>query len=593
MLPRPKLDLGAMAASSMEENQERMASLVDIFNTMLQKRIELRDSGPEGGATDCATFIRVPFADDEAYLICEHELSHFLGETDIALTRAVVEATVEKLLTRAKIPLTAPLAAQYRPTLYNVVFHLCNVLDDYRCCSVWGELYFGGATLLLRRWKSILEHRTGAEADFMLFLGRVAAGVPTPNAPPMFQVCAPHMADAIRKVQLVDSSACLAVASRLVDAIMDELLSQFPPPNFNPLNKSQTAQQKLDLLQKAAKGANTNPQPPSLQGPGTPDVEPSSDAEKVSARRMRKIRSLSTADDAEFSALCIAGAQAMAIRIEEAKKALGLLRENEQQKAQRRINQFSEETGIRIVAVSPERSVGKASPRAGRARQYLDMVRMEVSQSFTMSGNRTSIQRSIASRISGDRKIRRFIKKTETGGLHLLLLCDVSGSMYGPGLEMVEQAIADVAHICTDMNVKVALWAFSSELYIFSSLGSLMAPGVWMGCTHTVQALDVAARWLREERGSRAVMLLTDGYPTTVRKERSTGTPLGDLKAVIRELRDDQVIIATLGVGGQRDNFEDMLRGTLFGHAASIQDIPQALTDAIRGIVEQHLRLSQ
>ena len=89
-MTRPPLNLGAMAASSVEENVERMQNLVETFNKMLGTEVALQDD-PNGGSTDCKTFVRVPFADPEAYLICEHELSHLFGETDLDLTKHSTE----------------------------------------------------------------------------------------------------------------------------------------------------------------------------------------------------------------------------------------------------------------------------------------------------------------------------------------------------------------------------------------------------------------------------------------------------------------------------------------------------------------------
>lgn len=606
-LPRPLLNLGAMAAASVPENVERMTKLVDIFNKMLQKELALQDD-PAGGSTDCATFVRVPFQDPEAYLVCEHELSHTFAETDLVMTKTALDSIVEKLLTRARIATTEPRARAYKPVLYDIAFSLWNILEDWRCLSVWGELYFGGAHLLRQRWESIAKHSDEAlaEVNFFLFMMRAAANTSTPGASPEYQVCATHIRNAVTRVELVDNIACLAITAKLIDDIADELLKQFPPPQMNPLNNQQTSQQKLDALKELGKGGKPPAAVPSAnQGAGQLDVVDTSalrgKPSKASASTMRKIRRLTTASttdtDADgktsFDKLCIDGATAMAERIELAKAALGLLRENDAEKEKRKISQLSADTGIEIITVTPIDPLVSPSRRSGQARKYLEMIKMEVQNSFAQRGTRINVQRAIQGRLSNNHALPKFIKTEESGGLHLLLLCDVSGSMSGSGINMVQQAVADAAHVCTNFPITLDVWAFSHQLYIFTRLGGIIAPGVWMTSTSTVQAVDAAAQWLRGERGSRAMILMTDGEPTSLRKTRSTGTPKGDLSALFKELQEDRVVVATLGIGGDKESFREMLRGTRFGHASRLKEVPDALTEAIRGIVEAHLRASK
>ena len=137
---RPTLDLGAMGGTR-DELVKRMDDLVSTFNVLMGTELKLVDA--PGGSTDCKTVIKVPFDDPDAYIICEHELSHPFAGTDLELTANFREPAVERLLTRAGIPITHPDAIPYRQKLDTMIHHLWNILEDWRCCSVWGEVYYG------------------------------------------------------------------------------------------------------------------------------------------------------------------------------------------------------------------------------------------------------------------------------------------------------------------------------------------------------------------------------------------------------------------------------------------------------------------
>lgn len=610
-MTRPPLNLGAMAASSVEENVERMQNLVETFNKMLGTEVALQDD-PNGGCTDCKTFVRVPFMDPEAYLICEHELSHLFGETDLDLTKEFVTKAVERLLNRAKIPITSPDATPYKGKLTKIVQTLWNVLEDWRCCSIWGEIYYGGASLLSQRWKDIAQYQREDEArkDLVPYLMRAAAGFETDGAPPEFKACRPHMDKARAMVELVDNSACLAITARLIDDIADELLRQNPPNSS--LNQNSPQQRGLNALaalgSAVAPPSSAPPNPsnkPSEQGIGAPDVLPDQSnknlvGSRVSAATMRQIRKLMTASDDDpdqdgvtsFQKMVQAGAEKMNERIAAAKAELGKNRKSEKEQSTEQLSGAAVSCGIRATHVTPPFKLPKPSKNAGNVRRYLEQVRLEQERISSASGTRVNVQKIIQAKAAGNLgSMPLFQRKHEVGGMQLLILADVSGSMAGSGLEILDQAIADVEFSCKGLKVDLNLWTFSTDLYFFTKIGSVCSvPGMYMSLTNMVRALDTAIEWQKQGTGDRAVILMTDGLPTHLRGRKSTGSALEDLAAVMKEIRREGVVLSTLAIGAHVELFDKVFGAGRYGLVRNIEDLPAALTNAVKVIIEAHLK---
>lgn len=606
---RPPLDLGAMGGTR-DEIVERMDDLVSMFNTLMGTELELVND-PTGGATDCKTVIRVPFDDPEAYLVCEHELSHPFSGTDLELTEAFREKAVERLLTRAGIPITSPDAIPYKAKLAMLVHNLWNVLEDWRSCSVWGEVYYGGAMLLQKRWKAIAEYDRSkdAETDLGAYLARLAAGFDTPTAPPEFRRCAPHMIAARAQVELVDNKACLAITARLIDEIADELLGHYPPPPKAKNSPRQQAQHKLKILAQAlpnpqsSSASNPQPDPGKL---GSKDLRPDptkpKNKRRVSAKTMGQLRKLMTANDKDgdpangkkssLKRLLDDGTTKMNSRIAAAKKKLGQQTKSEQNQHDEMMANAGRVCGIKTFHVVPSNPLPKPSRKAGAMRRYLEQVHLEQTHISSFAGTKVNVPAIIQARLSGNMgTVPIFTKTVESGGLQLLILADVSGSMVGHGLEMLEQALSDVQFSCRGLPVDLHLWCFSSDLYFFDKFGSPRgAQGVQMMYTSMVQALDVAVEWSRAGRVDRGIILITDGQPTSNRHRKSTGNASLDLQAVMKELRADGVILSALAIGSKTDQYDLVFGEKKYALVKSLGDIPKALADAARVIVEAHLR---
>jgi hypothetical protein len=580
---------------------------VDTFSALLGNDFDL--VAAPCGSTDCKTYFRIPLDDPEAYLILEHEISHPLFGTDLTLTEAFRDKAVERLLNRAGIPCTHPDAIPYKAKLEAIVHHLWNLLEDHRVRSLWGEIYWGGAELLGQRWSDIAKYEMEDQAkkDLVTYLGRLAAGSDTDDAPNNFKACAPHMEKAKKLVARVDNAACLAITARLVDDIADELLKQYPQDPKS--SKKQQAQQKLQALAIAISnpgdsgtGHGDNEDNPM----GGKDIDqPSGKKSRVTAKQMGQIRRLLTAkdDDGEEDAqgtpgkstlqkMLDAGAEKMFRRLEQARSEMAKPKKSVSQQQKDILLSAAKVSGIQGVFVTPVTRLPRPSRGAGRLRRHLERVRMKRETRKVWSGSDLDMEALISAKLSKSMGHTKLFKETRPyGGMDLLLLLDVSGSMCGWGLDILEQAVADVVFASMGVKVKVHMWGFSSSLYFFKKLGSPKnVPGINMYMTHMVQALDAAWEWAKASKTQRGVLLITDGVPTTCRARRSVGDAVEDLHNVLTDMKKDNVVVSVLGVGGGNKKYYDKCFGAgRYGLVETAQDIPKSLSEAVRVMIEGHI----
>lgn len=625
---RPPLDLGALAGTP-EELIESMQNLTDAFSKILGKEFDLVDA--PNGSTDCNTFFRVPLYNPEAYIILEHEISHPFAETDLVLTEKYRDVSVESLLQRAGFVLTQPEAQPLRKKLEGIFHHLWNVLEDWRCCSVWGELYPGGAAMLQQRWKDIAEYEMEEQAknDLVTYLARLAAGSDTPDAPDEFKACAKHMIKARSRVELVDNKACLALTSRLIEDIGDELLKQYPndPQQQQQQSPRQKQAQKLQLLSQSVdnegssgKGhgdAEDNP----LGGQDLDhEIDPKTHAPKrkrVSAKQMVAIRRVLAAsaesdEDGDEEAdgdedgdeetqskpksnlqkLLDEGSEKMFSKIQAAKKQLGQAKKGQKRGQEDILLNAAKACGIKGFIVHPTQKLPKPTRGAAHMRKHLENVKMKREFRSSWEGVDLDMDAFLQAKMSGKlHESKLFREEHRYGGIDLLLLIDVSGSMIGHGMDMVEQAVANVAYACKGLNVRLHLWAFSSELFFFSKVGSPKnAQGLRMNFTSMVQALDAAWEWAKSAKSDRAVLMITDGFPTSCRERKSKGSPVEDLHEVLRLMRRDEIVVSVLAIGqSNRDYYDQAFGKNKYGLVTGMPDLVDALQESARVMIETHM----
>jgi hypothetical protein len=583
--------------------KERSQSLVDTFSSLLAQNLKLEDF--PYGCTDCETFIRAPLADPEGYLVVEHELSHNLFGTDLALTEAFRDKSVERLLRRAKIVSTHPDAEPYKAKLGTIIHHLWNVLEDHRVRWLWALLYPGGGDLLRQRWEDICKYDyedAQAERDLLTYLSRRAAGVETDTASDEFKECGKHMIKAKNLVEGVDAESCLAITARLGDDIADELLDKYPP------DKTEEAKQKLKALCSSISGSSGDSKGHGdvEDNPiGGKDIAHPPKKKRVTAGQMKRIQKVLTAkiDDeleemdgiSSFAALMQQGAEKMEVRLEEARQAMSAPKMSKEEENEEVLMMACRVAGAQGRFVEPTRKLPKPSRAAGQMKHRLNQVRMKKIRKLREEGDEIDIEAYIDAQLNDELYDGRFFRSTVTeAGFELLILGDVSGSMLGSGMNLLEQAIADTDFACgPPLRVNITMWTFSDIVFFYKKLGSPKgAQGQSHGMTNMVQALDIAYEWAKKAKGTRAVILMTDGLPTSLRGRRSTGNALDDLHAVIQEMRHDGVIMSVLALGPEdhRKYYDQGFGQGKYSLLSTLEGLIKALPKAAQQLVEAHIR---
>lgn len=609
--------------------KERCEARVRAFAGLLDvPEIKLVDSTPGGGKTDCHSTIWIPMQDPECYLVCEHELSHWLFETDVVMVRKFLETFVGKLLNRAGITMGTDAAIPYEKQLITVIHKLWNILEDQRCCWLWTQLYYGGGTLLQERWHDICAHEYPEEAmkeSLVMCLGAYAAGVDAPNMPPVFEDCKKAMRRALNLVEGVDAVACLAITARLVNEIADALLDNNPPPPPQPQQgggkqggpQQQREQKKQEALQLLKLLAGMIPRTGRFAGQGGGqksdelggnDME-MPDQKEVRRREQRegqqaKIQMLANADDKEtdesgmtpFQFIMAEGADMMEARLAEARNAM-MRNQDTPDEANAVVHLgWSQECGIPIVHVKATGPLPGPTNVAYENRKILEQLRMKKRRKKDHEGD-FNADAFLAALGAGELDRPFYDKTVRVARFELLFLFDVSGSMtMGQALPLTERALADSVFAVEAIRSKSHMWGFSDALYMFEKVGAIKAPGIRYGSTCTVQALDVAHKWGKKAPDKRAIMLVTDGWPTSCRAKNSKGNPLTDMHDVLNEVRHDKIPLTVLGirhagctVENTKEQYDKCFGVGGYGMVADFDEMAKALPKAVRILAEAHV----
>jgi hypothetical protein len=608
----------------------RSENLVRAYAAMLDVgEIKLVDSSPEGGKTDCSSTIWAPLQDPEGYLVTEHELSHWLFETDVVLAGRFVEKLASKLLNALGAPLGTDAALPYEKHLTKVLHHLWNIIEDWRCCWAWSQIYKGGGELLQQRWHDISEHvmpLAVKKSNLVMFLGAYSAGVETPEAPQDFQDCRRPMRRALNLVEGVDNVACLAITARLVDEIMDTLLANNPPPppaqggggggaGGAPAQQREARKKQAEHLLRMLLSMVPRTGPHSLQDDGSGRIgsnvplakegKPSDKLERKRYAQMIGVDKLLSADDREtdesgvtpFGLIMAQGADSLQDRLEEARRAMMRRQDTPDESNAAVCLGWAQESGIQIRNVSPIRPLPAPTATGHENRRILEQLRMKKRRKLGDEGDFNGDQ--FLGALGAGELDRPFYDRTvRVPRFELLFLFDVSGSMtMGQALALVERALADSIYAVEAIRSKAYMWGFSDALYIFDKVGGPTTTGIRYGSTHTVQALDVAHRWGRRAPTKRAIMLVTDGWPTSLRARGSTGNPLTDLHAVLSEVRADKIPLSVLAIRHPGTSVEDAKtqyniafgQGG-FGMISSFDELATELPMSVRILASAHVQ---
>jgi uncharacterized protein with von Willebrand factor type A (vWA) domain len=296
----------------------------------------------------------------------------------------------------------------------------------------------------------------------------------------------------------------------------------------------------------------------------------------------------------DFDALLNDGAEKMEARLEEARRAMSMAKKTPDEQSEDFLTDACIVSGIRSVFVTPVYPLPIPTPSAQHLRRELEKVRMKLKQQMRTEGDDIDTDAYIEAYLNDDTNDAPIYQNTQRStGLELLVVVDVSGSMMGFGLDMVDTALGDIHVACKALKAKVHVWGFSDNLFIFKKIGSVKnARGLVHGCTNMVQALEVAKLWAVREKGTRAVILVTDGMPTSLRGHSSSGNALTDLHTILTEIRVNGVALSILAIGPEawRTHYDQGFGPGQYGLLTSLADLSKALPATAKVLVESHLK---
>ena len=603
--PYPVQDLGPMSGTP-EEIYKRATTIVSVFEKLCKlENLQLR--ADQYGYTDCKTFVAANFNDPEAYLTVEHELSHIFFDSDLALGEQFRLLIIEEMFKKAGFKVTAPEMTPYKQSLEQFIHHSWNCLEDHRVRSLWEEIFPGGGYFLEKRWENIAEHclEDAATSSILGYMARTAATCQdTPTAPQQFRQCKGMILQARQTVDKTDNKTCLAITKQLFELIAgalhnwavanntpaspkptaldynEDLLNHakqvgMVPPNATnlstvPITRVE-ALSKIVQITGAVKGDGQNSGDESEIGAGGPKYNPMGGKDikekptkranrntRVNASDVRKIKQISKMASkanqgnkeaqAKMDDLIKKGIQDMKKKIQAAKSELGKGKEQEPGEVDKvEYLNAAKAAGIECSIVEKPKPLPKASKGSYKVQAELEKIKMQRKLKLFDEGDEIDIEAFIDAKINKQLAESKIFKHTtKESGLELLVLTDCSGSMYGQGIQMVDQAMADIEQAIKNLKVKTHLWGFSNYLYLFPKKGSMQ--GVGGGGTDLIPALDTALEWARQSKASRGIIMLTDGYPTSCRKRNSTGNPREDMYNVLNEAKQEGIVISILCV---------------------------------------------
>lgn len=597
--PYPVQDLGPMTGTP-EEVYEKALTLVDVFKVLCQKdELELRHD--RCGYTDCETFVAANFADPEALLTVEHEISHIFFDSDLKMGTEFRKIVVDELLQQANLATNkkkSPEVDAMVQALEQLVHNVWNALEDHRVRSLWEEIYPGGGYFLEVRWKNVAEHchKESAVEDLLSYVARTAALEDDSDisAPPMFQNCKKHIVKAKQDVYKTDKKTCLAITKQLILAIADEILEYVKktndPINKSPLNPEQTYEENLEKHaislgatdpEKGLKGMSQAKQDglgkvlqlssackqssssaaEGYNAMGDKDIVDAPDGHKRKNRvtgeatreikRIAKMAGLAAKGDEkaqeEMERLVDKGTKEMKRKIKEARAALMGIDPDKDPEEGDKVEYLTAAkcANVPVVVVSSPPPLPNHTSGANAVRNELNRIRMAQKTKLYEEGDDLDVEAFLDAKINDElQDAKLFLDTTSEAGLELLLLADCSGSMYHEGIQMVDQAMADINYAVQNLKVKCHLWSFSNSLYVFPKLGSISGTGG--GGTDLIPALDAAVEWARNSKAQRGIIMLTDGYPTSCRYRKSTGVPQQDMFEVLKEAQKDGITLSIL-----------------------------------------------
>ena len=548
---------------------------------------------------------------------------------------------IQKIFTRAGIPMASSEAALYKPGLEQCFFQVWNLLEDLRVRNHWSKIYEGSGHLLLQRWIRIAKSDKYdiAKDNIIAYVSRKALGVDTPDCNPMFKGFDTHIEQAAKTAIHTNAKGCIAITARLFQKIAEAIMKDV---RDNPERQGGGggAGGKIsgtDLWKKTIVVISSKSRPVNISGmPGADDVKPSnasyyqgnfmtgkqsrqlkrvdtnatwteiSSMKKMVDRHPQQRMDLPPNVPTEFERLLEDGEQEMEdlvdncidAMIEEQQQKLADAVEEEETDFQQ-LQNFQNVVGINCIDVNSTKSqpLPKHSSSAEAVRFELQKIKSQMSHRLQEEGDDLIVEEHIEALLNNELPDADVFEETIVeSGFDLLLLVDVSGSMSGMGMEVVNQTVSDILYAIEGTKTTLKVWGFSNQVYIMDKAASLVNPDVWMGGTAMIRSIDMAYEWAKLNRSKRAVLLVTDGWPSYCRARRSTGNAQKDLENVMKELEMDSIPISTVAVGGfgtvasNIEMYNKIFGKGKYGYVHSVHTAGPAITQSAKALVASFLK---
>jgi len=643
-------DPGPLLTYGYEEGEDRVRSLMDVFESLMGVNITLIQA--QSPKTDCKNNIYVNFHDTMAYCHGMHEVTHWYFGSDPQVTSAYLSQYSSNLAGK----LSGSLAAEGIRTLNSMLSELfplvVNILEDRRVIELGKRIYIGTGTALEQELVGSIRSNVdkmikGDLDDYyamttmnkLVFLYTLMGYYDRPtivkviakfqtsdfsfNAATIigkalddvigtdFNYAVSSSVILMEELAIIASStikmkglryritlmsnggASLRKPSRIVRGI--ELIvgtDSAPPKDLagggvsadgqrnKVLNKSQRNSVKdinstTDALRKDKIG-----QKPAAGG--TPAVK-KPDGSKVKSAKDKGTDKM----DAKVS-------DAYLKLAEKGREMSGMTSqadENPTDKMFKDVTDIAQGAAVpRLECVIGGGSLMNPTGRSDEVRSKLASIRGARKRKLCEDGDDIDIQALIQAKLGGVLgSTNIFIKERRDSGIDLLVVADCSGSMRG-NVKYLNSGVSDIVAATEDINVNVELWGFNTTMYVFDKPCDLT--NYVGGLTDMLPVLEASMMWaLAPSSRRRAVILITDGSPTSVRGTVTTGDPREDLRVLVKEIRDNDVMFSVLAVDMSKDDCDGMYGREGYGLIKG-EELGDALVDTVGSIVEQHLRRS-
>lgn len=230
----------AALSEEAKEKADRKSAIyktVSIFSDLTKRVLWVRDGAP--ARTDGREII-VPFEDDDAYLLTEHEISHVLFKSNVQAKLLFVQKFVERIIKQAestKVDLMNPVDGK-KPKRGGVVFAtygrlealvdgIVQLLEDYRVESLWGVIYPGSFRLRTEMGRRIvreMDEKNNGPQTVLQAMCFPMVGMRVPEG--RFKRFEPIFIEGFKMVRRRGFPATFVAARFLIAALVDELLSE-------------------------------------------------------------------------------------------------------------------------------------------------------------------------------------------------------------------------------------------------------------------------------------------------------------------------------------------------------------------------------